>query len=91
MTFKPEEVEPFIALFENTKSRIRHFDGCTHLELMRDYNDPNVFSTYSKWQSVDDLNNYRNSDLFTEVWRATKAKFAEKPVAFSLKQFIKVD
>jgi quinol monooxygenase YgiN len=91
MTFRPEEVDAFLQLFESTKEKIRHFEGCSHLELMRDYNDANVFSTYSKWRSEEDLNNYRASALFAEVWKDTKSKFAEKPIAFSLKEFVKVD
>jgi quinol monooxygenase YgiN len=91
MTFKPEDVTSFLELFENTKSKIRHFEGCEHLELMRDFNNPNVFSTYSKWLSEGHLNNYRKSALFGQVWKDTKSKFAEKPIAFSMQKFIKVD
>lgn len=90
MTFKLEEVDAFLELFENSKSLIRHFEGCLHLELLKDANDPRIFSTYSKWINEDALNAYRNSDLFGKVWPATKSKFSEKPVAFSLKEFISV-
>lgn len=33
MTFREEEVEAFKALFEERKSLIRNFKGCTHLQL----------------------------------------------------------
>jgi quinol monooxygenase YgiN len=91
MTFLDEEVHSFLQLFDESKERIRHFEGCCHLELLRDFNAPNIFSTYSKWESEEALNCYRSSALFGEVWKATKAKFAEKPVAFSLRSFIQVD
>lgn len=91
MTFRPEERENFLRLFDRNKEKIRHFPGCTHLELLEDYNDENVFTTYSYWVSESDLNNYRNSDLFAKVWKNTKSKFAAKPVAFSLKKYIEVD
>ncbi|OEK05492.1 putative quinol monooxygenase [Roseivirga misakiensis] len=91
MTFRPEERQNFLTLFDEKKEKIRHFPGCTHLELLEDYNDPNIFSTYSYWDSEADLNNYRHSDLFAEVWANTKSKFAAKPIAFSLKNYIKVD
>lgn len=90
MTFKAEEVDAFIELFNETKDRIRHFEGCQYLELMRDYNDEHVFATYSHWENEEALNRYRHSELFGEVWKATKAKFADKPIAFSLKGFIQV-
>lgn len=91
MTFRPDEVEPFLELFDQTKEKIRHFPGCKHLELLTDYNDPCVFSTYSQWENEEALNNYRHSELFKEVWANTKSKFAEKPIAFSSKAFIQVD
>ena len=91
MTFKEEEVESFLTMFESKKSFIRNFPGCTHLELQKDYNNPCILATYSLWNSEKDLNSYRHSALFAEVWAETKAKFAAKPVAFSLKKFIQVD
>lgn len=91
MTFRPEEVDAFLQLFEETKERIRHFEGCSHLELLKDYNEDNIFSTYSKWENEECMNAYRHSELFKEVWKQTKAKFADKPIAFSSKEFIQVD
>ncbi len=91
MTFREQEVDNFLTMFEAKKAFIRHFPGCNHLELQKDYNDPNIFATYSIWDSQEDLNNYRHSELFAEVWADTKAKFAAKPMAFSLKKFIEVD
>lgn len=91
MTFRPEERISFLEMFDERKQNIRHFPGCSHLELLEDYNDPNIFSTYSYWENEEALNAYRHSELFAEVWAETKSKFAAKPVAFSLKKFIQVD
>jgi heme-degrading monooxygenase HmoA len=46
-------------------------------------NNPNIFFTYSFWQSQNDLEKYRNSALFKEVWSKTKKMFAEKAQAWS--------
>jgi len=91
MTFRPSEVDNFLTLFEHSKNRIRNFAGCTHLELFKDYNQANIFSTYSIWESEAALNSYRDSALFAQVWRETKAKFEAKPIAFSSKKYIKVE
>ena len=91
MTFEPAKVDDFLAVFNESKYKIRQMDGCTHVELMQDYNLPNSFSTYSIWDDEKALNNYRNSDLFKDVWARTKALFSEKPIAFSLKEHTKVD
>ena len=90
MTFIPEQVDSFLELFHSTKEKIRSFEGCQHLELLQDYNQSNVFVTYSHWESEEHLNHYRFSPLFGEVWKATKAKFADKPVAFSSKKVVEV-
>ena len=86
MTFKPELVPDFEQLFEETKNQIRGFEGCLHLQLLRDVNQPNIFFTYSHWINTESLNNYRNSALFAHVWPATKKLFAAKPEAWSTEQ-----
>lgn len=86
MIFEPTKANDFLAVFEESKLKIRNMPGCSHLELMQDYNLPNSFSTYSYWANEEDLNNYRNSEIFKDVWARTKVLFSEKPIAFSLKQ-----
>ena len=90
MTFEADQVDAFLELFNNSKELIRGFDGCSHLELLKDYNNPCIFSTYSIWRDEEALNSYRHSELFAKVWASTKSKFAAKPIAFSSKEFIKV-
>ena len=91
MTFRPEEVINFLELFKSHQSLIRNFPGCRHLELLRDKHKPEVMSTYSLWESEDDLNAYRDSDVFAGLWPKTKALFAEKPVANSYERLIEVE
>ena len=91
MTFKPEKLEEFLAMFEEVKYKIRNFEGCQHLELMQGYEDEHILSTYSIWQSKEALNKYRHSKLFKNTWAKTKLFFDDKPLAFSLKEFIKVE
>lgn len=86
LTFKPETVEDFLTIFAASKERIRSFPGCSHLELLRDLEKPEVFFTYSYWQAAEDLNNYRNSELFKSVWGPTKQLFGDRPQAWSVEQ-----
>ena len=72
------------AFFDETKETIRNFQGCLLLELFRDRKDPRVFFTYSYWNSEDDLEAYRSSDFFRNVWGKTKLLFEIKPVAWSV-------
>ncbi len=84
MVFRQEEVSRFNVLFEERKALIRNFEGCTHLELWRQEGDAPVFFTYSHWIDHAALQNYRNSELFQDTWRRTKALFAEQAQAWSV-------
>ncbi len=72
-----------MAIFEQSKEKIRAFPGCLHLELLCDLDKANVRMTYSLWESPEALERYRQSELFQTTWTATKKLFADKPVAFS--------
>src|SRR5215204_578083 len=87
MVFQEEKVTEFLAVFNDSKDKIRGFEGCKHMELLQDHNHPHIFMTYSHWESEEHLNNYRKSELFGQVWPATKKLFAAPPVAFSAHQF----
>ena len=84
MTFRPEKIDEFLDIFESSKEKIRAFEGCHHLKLFRDINSPNIFFTYSHWESEEDLNNYRKSEFFIATWGKTKMLFAEKAMVNSL-------
>jgi 3-dehydroquinate synthase len=84
MTFAPDKVEEFQQLFHQIKDKIYHFPGCQHLELWRDVQHPQRFFTYSFWAHPHNLENYRNSEFFAEIWPKTKALFAEKAKAWTV-------
>lgn len=84
MSFHPDKVEAFLEWFNQHKNHIRNFEGCIHLELWRDKHSPNIFYTYSIWKDEQSIENYRNSELFNQVWSYTKQLFNDKPLAFSV-------
>jgi quinol monooxygenase YgiN len=86
MTFREEETNTFLKIFDESKDKILSFQGCHHLELMQDYHRSNIFITYSHWDNDEALDEYRNSKLFETVWTQTKALFDAPPVAFSMKR-----
>ncbi|MEM0964139.1 MAG: antibiotic biosynthesis monooxygenase family protein [Bacteroidota bacterium] len=83
MTFAPDRVDEFLALFRQAQPRIAAASGCQHLELWQDARFANVLTTFSRWDSADALDAYRQSDLFRETWARTKPMFAAPPVAHS--------
>lgn len=84
MSFHPEKIEEFLDNFNTKKEFIRKSKGCRLLELYRDKENTNIFFTYSYWETKQDLENYRNSELFKGVWAKTKVLFNDKPYAWSV-------
>lgn len=85
MTFKLEEVNVFLKKLNERKAGIRNFDGCLHLEILQGVTKRNVVFSYSYWKDEAALDKYRHSDFFKETWRFTKARFSEKPEAWTTK------
>ena len=85
MTFKPESIQEFVTLFNSKKELIAAVNGCTHVELLQDIDNPAIFFTFSLWNDESFVEAYRHSDLFISVWAKTKVLFADKPEAWSLK------
>lgn len=84
LTLKKEHIADFEALFENHKKRIVQVKGCTFLELLQDVDNEHIFFTHSYWNGSADLENYRRSEYFGEVWKSAKALFSDKAEAWSL-------
>ena len=84
MSFKPGQIGAFKEIFETNWQHIKGFSGCKHVELLQDKSNPSVFFTYSLWESEDHLNKYRDSELFSKVWSATKLLFNDKPRAWTV-------
>jgi heme-degrading monooxygenase HmoA len=88
MTFQPEKVNDFLEIFHVSKDFIRNMPGCKYLELLTDVKHPNIYFTYSYWDSENDLNNYRASELFISVWKKTKVLFEERAEAWTVERKI---
>ena len=85
MTFREEGVQSFLDdVFAPSKSAIRAFPGCRHMELLRHQTQPNVLFTLSLWDGPEALENYRQSELFQQTWIKTKALFADKAEVWSV-------
>lgn len=87
MTFQEDRVPDFLEIFEQSKAKIRAFEGCRHLELLQDWDRESVFMTYSHWENAEALEKYRQSELFQTTWAKTKILFLDKPLVFSQKKY----
>lgn len=88
MTLKEEAIKSFLQFFNERKEKIRHFPGCSHLELWQDKHHTDVYFTYSHWENEEALNHYRYSDFFKETWTFTKQHFASKAEAYSISRVV---
>jgi quinol monooxygenase YgiN len=86
MTFLPDKTDEFQRIFEKCQSDIKNMPGCLHLELWQDTDQPNIFVTYSHWESEETLNDYKRTAFFGVVWKKTKALFSDAPQVFSAKR-----
>jgi len=90
MHFTEAGIDEFLEIFNRNKEAIRNFPGCSHLQLLKDHDDPNCYTTLSHWDDTSCLDNYRKSELFGGVWGRVKTLFAERSQAFSLQKFIEL-
>ena len=88
MSFHEEKISKFLENFEFIKEKIRNVPGNRLLELYQDKNDQTIFFTYSYWETEQDIENYRNSELFFEIWTDTKKLFNDKPEAWSVDKLV---
>ncbi len=84
LTISEDKIDVFKKIFETNQVHILNSVGCLHAEVYQDINDKSIFFTFSKWGSEEDLNAYRNSDLFEGIWKETKKCFSGKPEAWSV-------
>ena len=84
MEFEPLNVSTFVNIYKINKHKIKAFDGCHSVELLRDINAQNIFFTYSIWDSESSLNKYRESNTFKDIWSKTKPLFSNKAKAWSV-------
>ncbi|MBK9222776.1 MAG: antibiotic biosynthesis monooxygenase [Saprospiraceae bacterium] len=86
MYFKPAEINTFKTIFFESSPLIKSFPGCLDVKLLQDKLNPTILSTLSHWNSIEDLEAYRKSNLFKTTWAKTKILFDAKPEANSFEQ-----
>ncbi len=84
LTIDPNKTEEFVKIFDENKVNILQFHGLESIELNAEINHQNIFFTISKWQSENDLNIYRNSPYFKDLWPKIKPLFCQQAEAWSL-------
>ncbi len=84
MHFREDAVDEFLIVFYRYKQSIAAQTGCREVSLLQDHASKNIFYTFSLWDNVESLEQYRNSELFKAIWPQTKKLFQEPAHAWSL-------
>lgn len=84
LTVDPAQHAVFLHLFKTYQSRIQNFPGCCSVELLEGP-ETGQFFTLSRWSAESDLENYRTSPLFAEIWPPVKATFSAPARAWTVR------
>jgi quinol monooxygenase YgiN len=87
LSIAENRIADFRKTFQENYSNISTFPGCSQLELVFDEKQPNIHFTISTWNSLKDLENYRQSEIFKGIWSTVKPWFDAKPEAWSTLSF----
>ncbi|MEK6492682.1 antibiotic biosynthesis monooxygenase family protein [Myroides odoratimimus] len=88
LTLLENKVNDFLEHFDTIKDKVRHYPGCQFLEVYRDRVHSNIFFTYSYWEDESDLESYKKSEIFGEIWPYTKTLFKDKAEAWSVDKVV---
>ena len=83
LTLAEEHIAAFERLFHAHHNAIESQPGCRGVELLTDAAHPCVRGTLSRWDAESDLNAYRSSSLFGEIWPLTKTMFDAPPMVWT--------
>lgn len=83
MTFKDAHCREFESYFNTIQNQVGEQPGCHGVKLLKDKSGAGIYFTYSVWNEQQDLDRYRKTELFGQVWPKVKAWFKEKPEAWS--------
>lgn len=84
LSLQVDKASQFEALFYQTQTLIEEFEGCHKTNLFKVSGSTSQYFTISYWNTEQDLENYRNSQLFRNVWSQVKPLFSEKAEAWTL-------
>jgi len=84
LTFQEDKIQDFLSFFDTVKHIVNNFPGCEGMQLLQDIHNPSIVMTYSHWKDENDLENYRVSNEFKNIWSTIKPWFAQKAEAWSV-------
>ena len=90
LSLQIEKAAEFETLFYQSQEQIENFNGCQKTNLFRSAGSQGQYFTISYWDTEQDLENYRATPLFKDVWSRVKPLFSAKAEAWTLNGVIPV-
>ncbi len=78
------DVKKFKDLVQAYQNKILAAQGCKQVNIMCDKKIKTKFFSYSIWESEQDLENYRNSEMFKKTWNEVKQLFSSPAQAWTV-------
>ena len=79
----------FCSEFENNfsefKKVVSSFEGCKSVKLLKS-NSIGIYFTISQWEQESNLDQYRTSETFKEIWNTLKPYFVERAEAWTTQE-----
>ncbi|MDG1347346.1 MAG: antibiotic biosynthesis monooxygenase [Crocinitomicaceae bacterium] len=85
LQFQEDKIQEFLDFFETVKHKVNAFPGCKGMRLVQDNCNRQTIMTISDWETEAELNAYRDSETFGQVWPKIKPWFEKKPEAWTTK------
>ena len=76
---KPEKRAEFVAAVREETPESRAFMGCVSYVWSENIQQPNEFALYEEWESLDNLNAYKNSPHFEAMGKVLFPLLTEHP------------
>ncbi len=85
LQFQEDKIQEFLDFFHTVKHKVNAFPGCKGMRLVQDNYNRQTIITISDWETEAELNAYRDSETFGQVWPKIKPWFEKKPEAWTTK------
>jgi len=90
LNLRREGLDVFMSLFLPRSEHVRNFPGCQYLQLWKDVEKPDIYFSYSWWESPAHLEAYRKSEVYKEVWALLKSQFGDRPEAWTVEKILEL-
>lgn len=84
MSILESEIERYQEIVKPYKSKILSSPGCKDVQIFKDINNKSIVFSYSVWETEQDLENYRKSEMFRKVWNEVKTLFSNPAEAWTI-------